>query len=204
MTVGILPLPAWFRGLAREHPALMLTLAYLVPSVVGLMFSWEYYRHFGVNYFVFAEVTDVLLAVLREPISLLAAALGIGLIYLMYIYGHWELRKLEARPSPGRFLKGYLRVQRWVMNSSWLMVGLLALYMLIFVGWYAGHRFNVVTAGDHQPIAVSLSGNDASASLHLIGSSGRFVFLYNRSRNETLVITDESLGHLRFPQPDQK
>lgn len=198
MMTGILPIPEWLRRLGETNPALVFTIAYLAVSVVGVMFSWEYFRQFHINYFAFAEIGDVLLAVMREPMSLVAAAIGVSIIYLMYRYGAWEMHKLSARPNPGRLLQGYIALNRRWLASPWLMLVLILLYMLLFVGLWADYRAGLVRDGYGTQIVVTIADTATPVTYVLIGSSGRFVFLYDRENATTVVVPHEAIGSLEF------
>ena len=36
----------------REHPGTAVSLAYATVSLIGIMFSWSLYFHFGIAYFL--------------------------------------------------------------------------------------------------------------------------------------------------------
>ncbi|MDH3908826.1 MAG: hypothetical protein OEU83_07330, partial [Gammaproteobacteria bacterium] len=53
----------------REHPAVLVSALYVAASVVGMFYSWAYLRRFGINVFNYAQISDFLLASLREPFT---------------------------------------------------------------------------------------------------------------------------------------
>lgn len=138
-------LPPAIPRLLRRHPALFVTVVYLAVSLTGMAFSWAFFRSFGVNYFMFADLTDFLLAAAREPVSLLAAAGGIVFIWLLYLYGHW--------------------------------------------------RADTLLDGEGTIVEARI-GDDEPRVLLLMGSSARFVFLYDHAQGRTVIVPDESLVSL--------
>lgn len=60
-----------------RHPALVLTVGYLMISLLGLSFEWTLFRQFGINFFYFAEVTDFLMGAFREPVTFLLSAIAL-------------------------------------------------------------------------------------------------------------------------------
>jgi hypothetical protein len=59
------------RGLLREHPTLALTMTYAVVTLIGVVYSFFFFREFGINILKFADLSDFLLASIIEPVSIL-------------------------------------------------------------------------------------------------------------------------------------
>ena len=53
-----------------DHPSLLLTLAYLLVSAIGVIYSYFFYREIGINIVKFVDLSDFLLASIQEPISI--------------------------------------------------------------------------------------------------------------------------------------
>ena len=60
-----------------DHPSLLLTLAYLLVSAIGVIYSYFFYREIGINIVKFVDLSDFLLASIQEPI-LIATFFGIS------------------------------------------------------------------------------------------------------------------------------
>ena len=56
--------------MTRDHPSLLLTLAYLLVSAIGVIYSYFFYREIGINIVKFVDLSDFLLASIQEPISI--------------------------------------------------------------------------------------------------------------------------------------
>ena len=59
----------WLRSVLREHPALLVSALYIASSVIGMFYAWAYLRLFGINVFNYAQISDFLLASLKEPFT---------------------------------------------------------------------------------------------------------------------------------------
>ncbi len=98
--------------LLRDHPALIFTIGYAVVSLVGMMFSWSLFRRFGVNVFDYAEVTDFLMAALREPMTFTLAGGGVLMSWFIWWWASVEQRIFARRPPRSSFMKAYVRLSR--------------------------------------------------------------------------------------------
>ena len=52
----------WIIGLLRKHPALLVSVVYVIASTIGMLYSWDFLRLFGINVFNYAQIGDFLLA----------------------------------------------------------------------------------------------------------------------------------------------
>lgn len=182
----------------QRHPALLLTVAYLAVSLTGLVFSWAFFRQFGVNYYLFADLTDFLLGAVREPASLLAALGGLVVVWLIFRYTTWELSRLERIQNRGRLLQSYINMNRTLM-SGWASLLFLALYGFMTISLYADWRVKTLRAGEGTEVLVSINGGEPVTRL-LMGSSARFIFLYDPDSGSTTVLPDESITSLTIPK----
>ena len=67
----------------REHPGLGLSIGYGFVSLIGIMFSWSLFYHFDITYFQYADISDFLLAAIREPETFLLSASSIVVAMLL-------------------------------------------------------------------------------------------------------------------------
>ena len=74
-----LAVPDWL----RDNPGLCLTLIYLFASVVGVIFHSRLLKRFGFDVLEFSETSDFLMVVVREPLAVSLARLGVP-FYLVY------------------------------------------------------------------------------------------------------------------------
>ena len=82
-----------FQRMIRAHPFLLLTLVYLLVSAIGVIYSYFFYREFGISIVKYVDLSDFLLASIQELMSI-AIFLGISLAALgMYLLDFWVRRK---------------------------------------------------------------------------------------------------------------
>ncbi len=105
------------RDLLKRHPGVLVSVGYVVISLIGMLFSQALFSEFGVNYFNYAEVSDFLLAALREPMTFALAAGAIVVTLLIFLMTHLENRWLTRRAPESRMGKLYQRTSSWAYNN---------------------------------------------------------------------------------------
>ena len=75
------------RTLLKEHPALLVSALYVGASTIGMFYSWAFLRHFGINVFNYAQISDFLLASLKEPFTWGWVAVALVLVSLQPCIG---------------------------------------------------------------------------------------------------------------------
>lgn len=88
-------------SIALRQPALLLTAAYLLTAVIGMVVAWFKYRAFGVAIFDWWEPSDYFLAAFREPWAFLVAALAAGYAWLVESQGRSQRARNAARRAAG-------------------------------------------------------------------------------------------------------
>ena len=190
----------WTRFLAN-HPALILTVGYLVISLLGLSFEWALFRHCGINFFYYADVTDFLMGAFREPVTFLLSASALGVAWLTSLYSRFERRWLAAKgDDAGRITKVYRRYAMSAFTRVLPVVFFLG-YSILFIWVHAEKRAMELQSGEGRFVAVRLADEDEVRHLQLLGTSSRFVFLYESSSRNTLVAPFENLAWIRSSQP---
>ena len=92
----------WIKPLLREHPALLVTGVYIIASTIGMLYSWDYLRMFGINVFNYAQIGDFLLASLKEPYTWL-----IVIVSVLLVLADNAMSRRAARRDRPRFLRWY-------------------------------------------------------------------------------------------------
>lgn len=182
------------------HPALGLTLGYLLVSLLGLSFEWALFRRFGVNFFYFAEVTDFLMGAFREPITFLLSATALLVGWLTYVWNRAERAWLAKKPPGGRFFEAYRRFANSRSNRltpALFFVG----YSIMFIWLYAEHRAEALRAGDTAPVTVRMSDESEPLTLRLLGTSSRFVFFYSARGSQAIIVPLESIASITVETP---
>lgn len=186
------PAPSPGRTLAEffhREPGILLTLAYVFLSAVGMTYRYFLLEAFGVNVFDLYDVNDFLLSGLRDP-----ALLGIVLIsYLVFWFSlAYERWLSERRPNKPR--------------SAWRST---VASVLCFVTWfaalallYAQKSAQDISAGRGQRVSVTKSGK--SDEFTLIAITGRFVVVYDSDTKLAEAISNEQVESITFLNPPSK
>ncbi|MGB5622522.1 MAG: hypothetical protein WBN65_08515 [Gammaproteobacteria bacterium] len=191
-------------ALMQEHPALGLTSSYLVVSLLGLSYEWTLFRHFGVNYFHYADVTDFLMGAFREPITFLLALSAVLVGKLAHMQLAWEERWFAGRELRSWWLRAYRRYGRSGFNQLTPII-LFLLYCVLFIWIYADNRADSIRGGDGTQVQLTLAEagpGDGAFSASLLGTSSRFLFIYETEAGLTWVIPHENLAWLRVAAPE--
>jgi hypothetical protein len=188
------------RNLFVEHPALGVTLGYLVISLLGLSYEWTLFRHFGINYFHYAEVTDFLMGAFREPITLVLSLTALMVGAFVHYTSRLE-RWLMTRRPPKSWLGRKYRAFAMSRFSDWTPVIFFVGYSVMFVWIYADNRAEEFRGGDGAPITVEVveSGSarpPASSPTLMLGTSSRFIFVYRPKEQISEIIPHENIARI--------
>jgi hypothetical protein len=167
----------WLNFVAREHPALMVSLIYVAASAIGMFYSWSYLRRFGINVLHFAQISDFLLGSLKEPFTWLIVISASTLIAL----DSWWSRSLEQRGTP-RWLGWYASARYRSMNYLAVVV-----VVLVLLDVLADVNTRDTLAGKGKRVDVVLADGRTAHSVDLIGSTGQFLFLYDAATGRVAV-----------------
>ena len=196
-----LAVPAWLEG----NPGLSLTVLYLLGSVVGIIFHFLLLKRFGFNVLEFSDTSDFLMVVVREPLTVALALLGVP-FYLLYIggalrFGRWARPHFAVlRSTPEKRRKTHADLRRWgpVMQASFIGV-----WAVVFVMVYSTWRSARIRAGDFRKVTVHYKtdsphadGKLAAEGLALLGTTSRFVFLYDPAAKRAEVVPLDSIARL--------
>ncbi|NNF14492.1 MAG: hypothetical protein HKN72_14785 [Gemmatimonadetes bacterium] len=183
---------------AREHPGLLLSGGYLAATGVGMLSSWTYYSRFGIDIFAYAQLSDFLIAAVRNPMATLAILVAIPAVWLVMVSDAW----FDRRYSWYRYLyltDGLRRMSR----STPALVIYFILYAFIFAVLYSGRMEDRVRNGAAPRVQVQLQsgtyqGRDGSQpfAAYLLGSTASFVFLYDAGSAEVTAVPLENLARI--------
>ena len=99
------------RSLARlllRNPAIILAVAYLIVSLIGVLFALIYYSLFEINIFNYWGPSDLFLAGFRHPVAFIWT--GVAFVYiacLQYLVGSRFVKRLRE----GRYNRLRLRIE---------------------------------------------------------------------------------------------
>ena len=172
----------------REHPALLVSALYVAASVIGMFYSWAYLRRFGINVFNYAQISDFLLASLKEPFTW---ALVVLAMVLVLIDNKSSLR--VERKKPRKWIAWYGSPRyRFVNNFAAVLM------VLSFIFAYANRQANDTQAGVGKLVDVTFVEGGEARSTILLGTTGQFVFLYESVAERVNIHPIESIHSISF------
>lgn len=175
----------------RKHPALLGSLVYITASAIGMFYSWDYLRRFGIDVFHFAQISDFLLGSLKEPFAWLAVITASALVSL----DSWYSRRCEAR--------GAARWLRWYANPRYRSMNYLGVVVitLVFLDVLATVNAEATMAGSRPRVEVRLADGSAARTVTLLGTTGQFLFLFDASTGRVTIHPHESVLAINLAMP---
>ncbi|MDJ0940777.1 MAG: hypothetical protein QNJ00_13535 [Woeseiaceae bacterium] len=178
-------------SLFREHPALLFSALYLAASIIGMFFSWSYMQQFGVNVFLYAEISDFLLASLKDPIIWL-----IVLGTVVFWYADWRnSRNWGAKRRP--------RWLRWYGSPGYRRLGypMTIIVVLLLLQFFAESKATTIYDGEGDRVELRLADSDRRRSVTLLGTTSKFIFLFDANTERVFIHPNESIAEIRFLAP---
>lgn len=180
----------------QEHPALLFTLIYFLASTIGMLFSWSLYRDFDVNVFAYAEITDFLMAALREPVTFLLAAGSLVVAWIIWWLALKEQRLIERKPPKSRIGKLYAAQSTWFANSRWTVIFVVVMYAGAFITLYADEKGKQLRNGIGKQVVVVQDNAVSDGPLMLLGTTSRLVFVFDRDTEQVSIVPYESITRI--------
>lgn len=181
------------KNLLKQHPALLVSAMYVAASVIGMFYSWAYLRHFGINIFNYAQISDFLLASLKEPVTWVLVILAIVLVLL----DNASSRKV-ASGNPSKWIAWYGSPRYRFINN---FVAIFIVFMFIYI--FAMYQARDTRNGDGKIVDVMFSDSGAAVSALLLGTTGQFVFLYDDQTERVDIHPIENIHSISFKVPEE-
>lgn len=189
--------------LLRQEPALIVSAGYVLLSLLGLWSSYFFYRGFHLSILDYLQVSDFLVAGLRDPAY--AAILAGGALLAILVGWPDTLRRrnparvdaLRARHWGWRVLFSRSALTSWDMSGMRPLTGVcvaVAFFMALGAAIYSVDKAeNIRQSGQGSAVTVHLAGDTAAlpGTARLLGSSTGFVFLWwpQQQRAEAVPIS---------------
>jgi hypothetical protein len=175
----------------REHPTLVLTLAYLGLTAIGMIHDLWFYRYFQINILDYSETGDFLLAAMRNPLVIVLSMLPLAILIFFAKLREFFLRRSESyRAHAAKYV-----------GTKWNSVGMRAfiyfwfifVYAVLFTQLYAFREVTRVKEGRGKRVALTRTdGSTAGEKPIFLGSTAKFFFLYYPDRRETEIVPVEN------------
>ncbi|MEB1527984.1 hypothetical protein [Xanthomonas sp. WHRI 7945] len=195
--------------LLRQEPALMVSAGYVFLSALGLWSSYFFYLRFQLSILDYLQVSDFLVAGLRDPAYILILLLGI----LMAVVLGWpetlrrrnpaKVERLRARHWGWRLLFSHSPWMNWELLGLRPLTGMcmaVVCFMAFGAALYAMNTAEKIRDGRAgTPVQVVLSGDSAAlpGNAKLLGSSSAFVFLWWPEQRRAEAVPIASIRRLQ-------
>ena len=182
------------KSFAKDNPTMILTLCYVLITVIGTGYSFFFYREFDINIIKLADLSDFLLAAILEPLSLILFLFTILLMLLSY----WL--DLQFR----KWISFYKRFTEKGLMSKYsdpiMMIIVVVIITVILMRDLAIGNADEIKKDGKDSYEVSFTENDSEVTikkLELLGSTSRFVYFFDRINQQSVVISPENLSFMR-------
>lgn len=177
-----------------EQPAFFVSGIYLVASSIGLVYSWAFLGAFDVNVFRYAEISDFLLASLKEPVTWFLTLLAVVLVTFDNV-----LSLRVQRRGASRFFRWYGTERYRHLNY----LGALLVVIVILLA-YAKVEERKIRDGEGDVVSVHLADGSVPKQLVMLGTTARFVFLYDHVSERVDIHPHESIMMITKSSPNQE
>ena len=180
-----------FYPLLREHPALLVSIVYVAASAIGMLFSWTYLWHFGINFFDYAQIGDFLLASLKEPYT--------WVVVVLVVLGLWFDNRSSLRWSR----KERPRWLRWYGSERYRRSNYLTGILLVsfLIAMYADQQARATYAGRKPVVEIRLAESGARYKRVILGTTAQYLFTFDPAAREVSIHPTESVEVIRFATP---
>ena len=178
----------------REHPTILLTFCYFVITVLGVLYSYYYYKEFGINIIKFADLSDFLLASVLEPQTLI---LFLGVIMLTIVNILLEAFLKKRFKSYSKFSTDKLKA-KYTEPVAYILV--ITIITATMTSALASKNADKIKSGNFDEYQVRIADPGtliADQSLALLGSTSRYIYFYHTKNSEALVIPVENVSFMR-------
>ncbi len=172
----------------RQHPALLVSAFYVAASIIGMFYYWAYLRHFDINVFNYAQISDFLIVSLKEPFTWALVVLSVGGVLL----DNASSRRVER--------KGTWKWLRWYGSPRYRFINnIVAIYIVLsFIYIFAMFQANDTKDGEGKKVEVTLAEDEDVRAMTLLGTTGQFVFLYDADTERVDIHPIEGIQSISF------
>lgn len=188
---------SWIRRTLTEQPALLVSLMYLLASVIGLFYSWAFLRPFGINMLQYAEISDFLLASIKEPLTWVLTLFAVAVIQL----DNAMSRRVQSR-KPGRYSRWF---NSWYGSDRYRQFNysMFVILAAAFLFGYADLKERDVRDGGTEVYEVQLADGSPPEQRVLLGTTVNFIFLYDPPSERVSIHPNESVLSLSKKVPEK-
>lgn len=177
----------------RDHPTMLLTFCYFIITIIGVFYSYFFYKEFGINIIKFADLSDFLLASILEPKSV---GIFISLILVTGFFYWFDLILRKKYQGYGAFVEKKFK-SKYTDPIGYALI--LIIYTIILVQHIAIRNAVEIKSGNSDEFLVRISDpgdHQVEKTLSLLGSSSRYVYLFDSENAESQVIPVENVSFM--------
>jgi uncharacterized membrane protein YesL len=184
-----------------NHPGLAVFLVYATVAVAGFIYLVTFYSHFDLEVTVYLEISDILVAGIKDPMVMLmvAGAFSVALLvwvitYILAPVSAWLDKKFNKGPL--RFIPHLVGMQS-VRTFWWTAFLILIVYFFAFISVHSKNKAQSIVEHKQGLILIdSEATSETGTDYSLLGTSINYVFLYNHQTKNTLILPLESINSL--------
>ncbi|HLP24751.1 MAG TPA: hypothetical protein VK477_03665 [Acidobacteriota bacterium] len=197
-----LSLPSWL----RDNPGLVLSAVYLLLSAVGLLYQFLFFRRFKLNVLEFSDAADFLMVVVREPLTIAMASLGLffywGYMWSSLRVAEWCYRRWPRwRKDPVKLAASREKARKMVPSAQAMFI---LTYAVLFTLLYSTWQARRARAGDFPRVTVQFKADAVAAAqaapfeATLLGTTSRFVLLYRPETKRAEALPFDAIAQLSW------
>lgn len=172
---------------------MLFSILYLIASLIGLLYSWAFLNAFDINVFRYADISDFLLASLKEPMTWLLTFFA---LLAVAFDNACSLR--VARRETHRWFRWY-GSERYRRVNYIVFFGLTAISLYV----YAIEKAEEIRDGEGERFSIQLTDGAPPKQRVMLGTTARFVFLFDADQEHVEIHPAESILVLSKPSPAQ-
>lgn len=193
------------RALLSEHTGTVLTLTYLVMSLIGLRHQALVMSAFRVDFAASVEPSDIFLAAVRDPFVVLSALVPAVAFYVLL--GLYQQRSAARRPE--RYAKSRAKYPLLTNPRVYLVLQALSalLWASSFLSVYSARKVEAIRNGVGRKYAVALTGDGAPRrplppdSALIVAVTSKHMVLYFHTAHEVRVVPHEQIVSISVSRP---
>lgn len=194
----------WLAELAREHPTLIFTGAYIALTLVGMIYSAWLFLYFRINIIQYSQTSDFLLAAIRTPFVIILAVLPALIVLLGGKVTSWARRKYPRYDARYRRYEGKWWGTPRMRGPLWTVFAIV--YAILFTQLYASRVAASIKGGNGRKVRVEFvsAAQPAAEIPTLIGTTQGFVFLFYPTANETRIVPFNAVASITVAAKKRK
>ena len=176
---------SWWYWLRR--PGLAIPALYGLSSTIGMVFYWAYFRVFDIDILAYIDPSDLLLASFRRPVVWVVLILSVLAVQM----DNMSSLRFGRRPRS--------RWTAWYGSAHYRRLNLIIGAAMVsgFIVLLAMQSAMRVREGDADTVRLTFSEDGSQVEALLVGTSSRFVFLYEPDQGGSSVYPFEALRSIQ-------